>query len=1717
MTTFPRLQSYIITEKLGESLQASVYKAYRKGKPQEACVLKILKLLSSRDEQMQHLRQKIERLKVLHDPRTSTPLSLESNGEVQFIVQPWFAGCTLNDWVVQHSTYELNDFFSIACMLADILQTVHDSGITHGGVKPHNILIQPGTLTVQLTDFITPLDIRDVSHFIYDAEFIRGTLAYTSPEQTGRINYRVDFSTDLYSLGIVFYELLTGRLPFFSSDPLELIHSHLAEEAPLAHEVNPLVPPQLSRIIFKLVLKQPEKRYQCVAGLLADLIRCRDDYEKNGSISEFPVGMRDRSKRVIFISKMVGRLAECELITHEYQIVTNGAFRSVFISGLSGIGKTRLIQELQKPLVRHRGYFTSGKFDQYQKNIPYSSLIQALRHLMRTFLTESDSQVLCWRRKILEAIEKNGRVITDVVPELEFIIGTQPEVTPLPPVEARNRFNNLFGKFLSCLADAEHPLVLFIDDLQWCDLATFDFLQNIFANPREHPFLFFIGAYRHNEVDNAHPLTKLIRSIQMQQGALQAIRLDALNEVDCHEMVAYILDSPLEATENLAQFIAHLTEGNPLFISESLAWLYNENLLSTDAQKHWLWDMNKIRDTKMPTTVVELFSSKVRNLSPDTLYILNHCACMGNRFTAGDVALVLDVSLEYLFENLKQVLSLGLILENKTDLQFVHDRVQEAVLRQVDESIRPEIHWRIGNRLLKDTLPGLTMETMDNLFTIALHMNQGCPGNPDDDTRFRMLTVNFHAGNKALDALASSAANEFFRFAHDYLPDNSWNRSYELTYRIYQRLAKTELMCGQYEASETLINQLIEHATSDLDKAEALAEQTTSLSSFGNFNKAIITANRGLAYFDKAIPEDAELAQQRMLKLMATISTHEDVWNTILNMPFTHERKSKIELSFYSELIPDLYMSGLVPQLYLSAAQSTELCLAGGMDESVIYSFSIMGLNLGEQEQFDQAFSYEDLAHELCVRHPNTFGATRGMNGIVWCNMHSRSHPATIVSYCLKGIQCGKNCGDLYNAGLTYGPLMWNLQVQGKNLHAVEEAANECLQFSRKNALSFSVGLAEAVLAGFVAPMKPDYQPIAMTQTLEQWRNNNYVAASGSYFVLLSISQYYLADYQAAATSLAQVENYLHGLTDNVLKRQWYVFRICNFLRWPEARTDTEVKAEITPLWQKLKTWAQLGPLLKPYLVFIEAEFARYCGRFRHARNKYLDAIAIAQAQEYTLLTGHLYESLGDLLNGTVLGDANIYYSEALRQYRLCNAESKSVRLLEHYHESCVDNSECTIESAVEIAKLATLPDLDINYLMKSALALSAETDFQQLLQKIMNVVLECSGAQHGYLLIKEEDGLFIAAENHIGKKPVLQNRHYPINEAIDICPAIINYVFRTGEKVLLRDAAVEGDFQSVPDVQTLGLRSVLCLPVIKQAQLIGVLYLENRLSPGVFTPEKTGMTELITSHTAISLENARLLEETRETFQQLQESRENMMQMEKLSALGTLVGGVAHEINNPLMGVINYVEFAEAKTSDAKVRQVLNQALHEIGRIKTIVASMLIYVRTGSNRTASCKVQEVVTQTLSLLKGELNKANISVTMNIPENLPDIRCGADSLQQILINLLLNARDALATTTNPCISISAVVANEIMEISVCDNGTGIDETTMKRIFDPFFTTKPPGKGTGLGLSVTHRLIEESGGRIMVYNRSEGGCCMKLHFQLLNKFCENRSEEKYTNHR
>jgi two-component sensor histidine kinase/tetratricopeptide (TPR) repeat protein len=804
-------------------------------------------------------------------------------------------------------------------------------------------------------------------------------------------------------------------------------------------------------------------------------------------------------------------------------------------------------------------------------------------------------------------------------------------------------------------------------------------------------------------------------------------------------------------------------------------------------------------------------------------------------------------------------------------------------------------------------------------------------------------------------------------------------------------------------------------------------------------------------------------------------------------MPFTDERKSKIELAFYSELIPDLYMSGLVPQLYLSAVQSTQHCLEGGMDESVIYSFSIMGLYLGEKEFFEQAFRYEDLAKNLSEKYPNTFGATRGMNGVVWCNMHSRNTPAEIVNYCLKSIQSGRNCGDLYNAGLSYGPLMWNLQVQGRNFLDLETYARECLHFSQKYQLSFSVGLAQAVQAGWVGLMKKDYVPLPMEENLKRWQEANHIASAGSYFVHLAIVSYYFHEFETAEKHLQEVNRYLSGLTDNVLKRQWYVFRALNALQLHRRGTGYKTRKElldyIEPIQVKIETWAKLGPLLRPYLELLRAERERCLGSPREARNLYLDAVSIARDADYTFLEGYIHETLGELLahQGQKIG--SLYLQEALRLYRKCHAERKELTLLEAHPEIDVEpRPPHPIEPELPGGG-EQIPDLDIQYLMKSALAISAEINTDALQKKIMNTVLEASGAQHGYLIVEEDGDLQVRAESHVTEKDLIQTEQSPLRHSSQICQAIVRFVHRTGQSILLNNACEDPTFKENSEVQALQLKSVYCIPLLEQSRMMGILYLENRLSDSVFTESRAEMTRLLASQAAISLENARLIENMK-----IAENRIKASLREK----EILLKEVHHRVKNNLQVISSLFNLQSMHLSqniqrdkkDTRDLQILDMIRDSQNRIRSMAfVHEKLHQSSDLSKIDLAGYVRVLTANLFRSYG-INQNRIRLKIDI-ENTPMIIETAIPLGLIINEIVSNSlKHAFPAERAGTIRVGLdVVSDSEYHLNIEDDGIG---------FPPGFDFSNTNT---LGMQLINTLTEQLGGSIAI----DGGHGTRFHIR------------------
>ncbi|WP_329608328.1 AAA family ATPase [Nostoc sp. CMAA1605] len=629
-TEYP-IAGYRITEQIYVSSKSLVYRAIRE-QDKKSVILKLMRSEYPTFNEIAQFRNQYTLTKNLQLPGIVKPLSLENYHNSYVLVMEDFQGISLKEWQKsqqksQKNPISLDEFFHIAIAIATILDGLHHERIIHKDIKPANILINPTTNEVKLIDFslasILPREIQS----LINPNVLEGTLAYISPEQTGRMNRGVDYRSDFYSLGITFFELLTGLLPFNSNEPMELVYCHIAKEAPRVNQINSCIPVILSDIVNKLVAKNPEDRYQSCQGLKHDLEICHSQWQTHQYITPFTLGSRDISTQFIIPEKLYGRQKEIETLLNTFEQVTSGKHEILLISGFSGIGKTAIVNEVHKPIVERRSYFIKGKFEQFQRDTPLSALVQAFRHLINQILSETDEQIQAWKHKILSALDTQGYIITEVIPELEKIIGKQPPVAKLPGTADQKRFNILLQNFIHVFSNKEHPLVIFLDDLQWADIASLNFIQVLMSqetaddlkvmtaqdNQPEHGLL-LIGAYRENEISTTHPLYLTIQKINQANVNINNVNLLPLTPDDLSQLVVETLHCSKEAATPLTQVLFTKTKGNPFFINKFLKSLYDQGLITLNTSAGcWEYEISKIQELTLTDDVVEFMAEQIQN------------------------------------------------------------------------------------------------------------------------------------------------------------------------------------------------------------------------------------------------------------------------------------------------------------------------------------------------------------------------------------------------------------------------------------------------------------------------------------------------------------------------------------------------------------------------------------------------------------------------------------------------------------------------------------------------------------------------------------------------------------------------------------------------------------------------------------------------------------------------------------------------------------------------------------------------------------------------------------------------------------------------------------------------------------------------------------------------------------------------------------------------
>ena len=763
------------------------------------------------------------------------PLSLSEQDEQMTLVLEDPGGETLDGFIA--GAMELAQFLRLGVGLAIALGGLHSRKLIHKDVKPTNVLVDSATGHARLIGFGIASRLRREHQTPEPPEFIAGTLPYMAPEQTGRMNHSIDSRSDLYAFGVTLYEMLTGELPFTASDPLEWIHCHIARRPTPPHERVKAVPASVSAIVMKLLAKTPEERYQTAAGVESDLRRCLAEWEAHGSIADFSPGQHDAPDRLLVPEKLYGRVREIETLLAAFdRIVAGGRPELVLVSGYSGVGKSAVVNELHKPLVPPRGLFASGKFDQYKRDIPYATLAQAFQSLIRPLLSKSEEELSKWRNALHEALDPNGQLIVGLVPELKAVIGEQPVVPELPHQDAQRRFHLVFRRFINVFARPEHPLALFLDDLQWLDAATLDLMEYLLAQP-DGKHLMLIGAYRSNEVGPAHPLMRKLQDMRQAGALLQDIVLAPLTREDVNELIADSLHCEQRHSGPLAELVHEKTAGNPFFAIQFISALFEEGLLTFDPiDGRWAWDLSRIHAKGYTDNVADLVIRKLTRLVPETQKALKQLACLGNSAEFSTVRVVYQDSMEQMHAQLAEAVDAGLILRSRESYHFLHDRVQEAAYSLIPQGLRAETHLRIGMLMASSSPPDKIEE---GIFEIVSQLNRGSHLIASITEREHVAELNLIAGRRAEISTAYASALKYLHAGRGLLTDETWKNNYDLVFSIEYLLAECELMTTEMAAAENRLSMLGERAKSAHDIALVTRLRLTLYTALDRSNRAV--------------------------------------------------------------------------------------------------------------------------------------------------------------------------------------------------------------------------------------------------------------------------------------------------------------------------------------------------------------------------------------------------------------------------------------------------------------------------------------------------------------------------------------------------------------------------------------------------------------------------------------------------------------------------------------------------------------------------------------------------------------------------------------------------------------------------------------------------------------------------------------------------------------
>nr|WP_275584368.1 ATP-binding sensor histidine kinase [Pullulanibacillus pueri] len=1657
------------------------------------------------------------------------PLQLESDNGQPFLVLKNVIGYTLKT-LLKKESMDVTSFLGIAIQLATSVGELHQSHVIHKAIRPEHIFIGEQEKTVLLTGFgdATRLKEENFHHGSSPYELNR-QLAYMSPEQTGRMNRSIDYRTDLYSLGVTFYEMVTGRLPFATRDLAELVHAHLAVTPPAPHQLNQNIPYPISAIIMKLMAKMPDSRYQSANGLKRDLEKCFQALDQGCVQSVFPLETHDKMDYFELPHTLYSRREQIESLYQAFEQTGKGTATLVLIPGASGIGKTALVKEVEKPLVKEKGYFISGKFDQWERQKPYAPILQAFKDLIRQLLTEETERIAGWKQSLLQALSTHAGIVTKVLPELEWLLGQYPSPEDLPALEAKNRFLMVFQKFVHVFAQKAHPLVLFLDDLQWADRASIDLIEYLLSQPVSQ-YLMIIGAYRDNELKVGHPFTLFLEKVPTIGVNTREIHLSPLGYDDIGRYIAEAFHSDVKDVDRVTTVVERMSQGNPFFVRQLVQELFEGNIVTYD-NKAFMWRVNLEQLNQLPLTgnIVDLLIKRMAKLSSETREVLKLASCIGSQFDLGTLSTIYESSMAQTAETLWEALEAGLIFPIDSGYKwvypnikpqsvfpkyrFAHDRVQQAVYITMSLENQKQTHLKIGRLLLKHT------EEVDGtgLFEIVNHLNISKEYLIEKTEKERLAELNMRAGERAKQSAAFESALKFYKAGLHLLAKDSWVTHYALTFKLMMGVGECEYLNSQFDEAEALFDKVLKHAHSKTDRLAVYNIKMTLYTHVHRVEEAVDAGIQGLQLFGWRVPRrPGKLGVAKEL-LLTKWALKRVASKDLLQLPRLKDEETK----FLMQTIMNMNGPAFHVDRYLVSwlmFHTLRLTLKHGSTEltGLVFNNYALILTSGFLD-FETSYTFADLAiqHVKQTENKGVAGRVFFLHGS-FIN-HWKKHLATNLDYLRQSQSYCIESGNLHLAGANSSFIGMILFLLGNSLAAAETGIDQQLQFVKEIRYTLS--------NDFLNEMKQWIQILRHPNKDPEWEFPAITEDLSALVIhaIVRLQMAYLFDQpRHAHEQLVLLEKHFDQLSILIIDPEYYLYQslwLVRFYAKANQREQRHYRKILQTNLKKLKKLAEHSPdNYQHKYVLVQAEVARIFNKEHDLAILYDRAISLAEAH------GYFHESaLASECAAQYYQDKNImtlaehYRVLAYQYYAQWGALGKAERLLRQYPTLQKQAKQSRVYSGAQEKKIERL---DIGSITEASQALSREIILTHLLEKLLSIVLKNAGASRGLLLLYNGDQLTVVGKGGLRYEQEnieVRALHQEPLEAL-YSKMVVSYVVQSQEAVVIDDAAADGIFARDPYIIKHQPKSMLCLPIIHQGRLIGALYLENNEATHAFTRERIEVLTLVASQAAISIENATLYahleqkvaERTRDleaANQELEKAYRNITHSEDFRR--QLLSNISHDLRTPLTSIQGYIEAildGVVQSADEE-KGVLHRAKEKTKALNRLINDLFDLSKLEARQMTFAfdfvPIDSLLLYLYQQNQLEVEAAGLVFDFMLPDqtDFPLVKVDVDRIAQAVSNIIMNA---INHTESGSIQLCLALESEKEQamVTIQDTGSGIHEQDLPHIFNRYYTK--PGrtskKGNGLGLSISKEIISLHQGQLTAKSTLGVGTCFCIELPL-----------------